>query len=637
MELTRSLCKGRPLARFQLPKTAVIILCYASQCGLFLFLHFTSDMQTASMSMMVSAFGVAYVVGRPTPALLAAFPSMLLNSALLAMVTTQPWAYMLSISYLSGLVGVFALAGITGRIREISINLKQEIDEHKKTQRELELSTADLADRLRELNGLYGIANLVEVGRNLDDILQTAVELIPKALRNADKTMARISTQDKSYLSHDGQPGQSLFVTQTQLAQDDSMRLEIFSAHGNRAWEITKEEKQLIRVMIRRLADTIDGFFSQEDAEQARKQLSQAHKMEAIGTLAGGIAHDFNNILYVIQGHARLAGNEKENDHIREVIKACNRASELVRQILTFSRKAEPRVLQMQLTKLIEEAATMLREILPSTIQIKLSVDETCPNIMGDPIQIHQLLLNLATNAKDAMQEHGGGFQLTLDQVIYENASYVRLQVQDSGCGMPSTVQERIFEPFFTTKELHAGTGLGLSTVHGIVESHKGKILVESHLGVGTRFEILFPATSLNKQVANRNEKSISMTGSGNILFVDDEIAITTMSQKILSRLGYSVEAYNDSSEALSAFLNDPNKYDLVITDQTMPHPTGTELSEKILATRPNMPIVLCSGQIDLEIEQLVESIGVSKYLTKPISPDELVVTIQSLIDKTPN
>lgn len=383
------------------------------------------------------------------------------------------------------------------------------------------------------------------------------------------------------------------------------------------------------------------------DRKQAEAKVHQMDKMKAIGTLAGGIAHDFNNILSAILGYSELAlmDIKEENrlqSNLNQVVKASNRARDLIRQILTFSRQSEPEFRPVDIVPIVKESLQLIRASLPSTIDIQENISERVQNIMADQTQLHQIIMNLCTNAGYAMKEKGGILNIELDDIFLkaeDNAKpydltpgpYVQLNVSDTGIGMKHHILKNIFEPYFSTKKRGEGTGLGLSVVHGIVKSHGGSIKVNSEVGSGTIFEVYFPAID-NSEAAKDLTKSKISTGTEKILLVDDEIAILDAAKQILERLGYKVTARTSSIEALEAFRHHPNEFDLIITDQTMPNLTGMKLAEEILSLRPEIPIILCTGFSETITMEKLKSIGIKKMLMKPVAVRDYAENIRNVL-----
>ncbi|MBW2100879.1 MAG: response regulator, partial [Deltaproteobacteria bacterium] len=330
-------------------------------------------------------------------------------------------------------------------------------------------------------------------------------------------------------------------------------------------------------------------------------------------------------------------------NNIHEILKAANRAKELVQQILTFSRKSEHECKPIQVRFIIKEVLKLLRASLPSTIEIVQHIEEKCDVIIGDSAQMHQLIMNLCTNAYHAMGEKGGMLEVSLKNEVFsyddlayypyiKPGSYVKLIVRDTGHGMDSEVVERIFDPYYTTKKTGEGTGLGLSIVHGIVKTHKGYINVYSEPGRGTTFYVYLP------RIVNDTAESPTLSeesppgGDEHILLIDDEEQIAEMCQKKLERLGYRVTALTDSSEAMALFLREPEKFDLVITDRTMPGMTGLELSAELLRIRSDIPIILSSGFGKIHLKD--KTIGIRAYVTKPVIISDLAKIIRRVLDQ---
>lgn len=379
------------------------------------------------------------------------------------------------------------------------------------------------------------------------------------------------------------------------------------------------------------------------------RELRQSQKMEAIGTLAGGIAHDFNNILTAIMGYTEMAQNKITNNDsmARDLVRvqeASTRAKELVRQILTFSRQGEQERKPVQMATVIEEVLKLLRSTLPTTIEIHQNIT-TSPDggmVMADPTQIHQVLMNLGTNAAHAMRGHGGALSVSLSD-INADASLValhpdlppgpcvRLTVGDTGHGMEADVKERIFDPYFTTKKVGEGTGIGLAVVQGIIRSHSGAISVYSEPEKGTTFHIFLPKITDKTTRAAHTDDSLC-GGSERILFVDDECVLVELGQELLEALGYNVTARTSSREALELFRAKPDDFDLVITDMTMPGLTGRELAGELLKIRPDIPIIMCSGFTEFINANEARDAGISEFLMKPYVTSRMAQVIRKAL-----
>jgi PAS domain S-box-containing protein len=385
-----------------------------------------------------------------------------------------------------------------------------------------------------------------------------------------------------------------------------------------------------------------------EENAKLEAQLAQAQKMEAIGTLAGGIAHDFNNILGVILGYSEMSLLEiaEENalrNNLQEILKAGHRAKELVKQILTFSRRSEEEHKPLIPSPVIKEAVKMLRASLPTTIELRTDIQSEAM-IMADPTQIHQVMMNLCTNAGHAMRQEGGVLAISLHDIDFvasvslpemSPGPYVKLSISDTGHGMPPGVLDQIFNPFFTTKGIGEGTGLGLSVVYGIVKNHRGAISVESEPGKGSTFNIFFPR--IEEQFASESpidSLPLISRGQEQILLVDDEPALVDMIKQMLEFLGYRVESRTCSLEALKAFQARPDKYDLVITDQTMPNMTGAKLAIELIRLRPDIPIILCTGFSELLTPEKAQEIGIQAVLMKPLAIEALATNVREVLDR---
>ncbi|MBD3237799.1 MAG: PAS domain S-box protein [Candidatus Eisenbacteria bacterium] len=393
------------------------------------------------------------------------------------------------------------------------------------------------------------------------------------------------------------------------------------------------------------------GLF--RDVTEQRKTeaaLQRAQRLEAIGTLAGGIAHDFNNILYAIVGYARLVLDELPEEsasrqHLEQVLAAADRASDLVRRILDFGRQTiqEPRVMRLQ--PVVEETVRFTRETLPATIRIERRIQAACGAVKADAAQMQQLLLNLCSNSARAMLVAGGQLTVALEETEPTREArracpglrpgrYARLMVSDTGGGMDDETLERIFEPYFTTRPHGEGTGLGLAAVHGIVQQHGGAIHVESHPGQGTQFAIYLPicAEAPSREGSCGEMRALPDRMGGRILVVDDEEPLAELLRTALERMGYDVVAHTRGEDALAAFRDDPRSFAAVVADQTMPGLTGADLAQALLAERPELPIVLCTGYSETVREEDAEAIGVQAYMMKPVDMDVLGRTLHRLI-----
>jgi PAS domain S-box-containing protein len=398
-------------------------------------------------------------------------------------------------------------------------------------------------------------------------------------------------------------------------------------------------------------ANVIGVFAAARDISEQRnleEHLRQSHKMEAIGTMAGGIAHDFNNVLASILGFTEMAIEDIPDRpdvtmNLERVLKSAVRARDLVKQILTFSRKTEQVRGTLSISPIIKETVQLLRASLPSTIRIDLSTRAVSDEVFASPVEIQQILMNLATNAAFAMKDEGGRLDVSLtDSEVGPDAlfgpdvspgQYVQLAIQDTGIGMAPEVMKRIFEPFFTTKEVGQGTGMGLAVVYGIVKGLHGTITVESEPGAGSAFRVFLPKVKSEEKPADTKADRIP-GGSERILFIDDEDFLVELGREMLERLGYTVTALTGSADALRVFAQEPSRFDLVITDQTMPDMTGAQLARKILAIRGDIPIILCTGHSDSVSPDQAKELGIREFMMKPLAKRELAAAIRRVLDE---
>lgn len=386
---------------------------------------------------------------------------------------------------------------------------------------------------------------------------------------------------------------------------------------------------------------------------ELEERLRHAQKMEALGTLAGGIAHDFNNLLYAMRGFIELARDDVGAESttgtcLGEALDAAKRATDLVSQILTFSRQSEQQRLPSRIQSIVREALRLVRGSLPATIEVRQDLDNDAPPVLADPSQIHQVLMNLCTNAYHAMREDGGVLSVTLRQRPNSPAlqqdfpeigeqDCVELIVSDTGHGMSDEIRARIFDPYFTTKKPGEGTGLGLSTVLGAVDSHSGAIKVESIPGSGSSFRVVLPVLDdTAARPEQQGRESAEPSGNETVMIIDDEHALVRLVSNWLKNLGYSVQGFTDSTEALSFFREHTGEIDIVITDQTMPRMTGLSLTKKLLELRPDLPIVLCTGYSESVDESAAKSVGVKEFLLKPMERRELSLALRRALDGTP-
>lgn len=386
----------------------------------------------------------------------------------------------------------------------------------------------------------------------------------------------------------------------------------------------------------------------EEEKYVLEEHLRYTQKMEAIGTLAGGVAHDFNNILAAIMGYTELALLESLNgdslkSYLDEILKASNRAKDLTKQILIFSRQTKPKQKPIKIELIVKEVLKMMRASLPTTIEIRQNIKTGLAPILSDSTEIHRVLMNLCTNAAHAMQKNGGVLEVCLSDMEIDKKTaaqnldlnpgrYQILTINDTGCGMDSSVIERIFDPFFSTKKHGEGTGMGLAVIHGIVKNYGGAITVNSEVGKRSTFKVFFPEIESEITVESEHHEPV-LHGKEQILFVDDEAALVKTGKQLLESLGYKVIAKTNSVEALETFKEQPNNFDMVITDMTMPKMTGKDLSKEILAVRPDIPIIICTGFSEVISEKKAKAIGIREFIMKPILRKDIAKIIRRVLN----
>jgi PAS domain S-box-containing protein len=431
----------------------------------------------------------------------------------------------------------------------------------------------------------------------------------------------------------------------------DASPLELLAADGRRIPVMKTVSRTVLEgrdCLLESFIDLSELKETEKEKDLLESQLRQAQKMEAIGTLAGGIAHDFNNILSAIVGFTELVLEEQPegaqiSEDLKEVLKAGHRAKDLVKQILTFSRQTEKEARPVRITHIAKEAFKMLRSTLPSSIDVRLKMDDDLPTILADPTQIHQVFMNLCTNAAQAMEREGGVLEIKIDllEVTPDMSAthggvspgrYLRLRISDTGEGMDDAVISRIFEPYFTTKQKGEGTGLGLAVVHGIVKRSGGDMTVKSEKGQGAEFTVYLPALDSEEEAVSESLITVP-GGSERVLLVDDEPTIAVLGERMLSRLGYSVTTRMSPLEALELFRSDPARFDILVTDMTMPHMTGDELAKSILEIRPDIPVILCTGYSKKISREKAQKKGIHALVMKPLTQTELAKTVREVLD----
>ena len=393
------------------------------------------------------------------------------------------------------------------------------------------------------------------------------------------------------------------------------------------------------------IQDITDRYKVEKEKRELQIELAQAQKIETIGTLAGGITHDFNNILSPIIGMTEIlledmTPGSTEYENTRQILIAGQRGSNLVKRIQAFSRQAEDRLIPVRIQDILEETINLCRPTIPADIEITNNIQSECGLVMADPVHLHQIVMNLITNAYHAVEETSGRITVTLKETnnrdgdLPEPGQYAVLSVSDTGCGIDPAVMDRIFEPYFTTKDKSKGTGLGLSVASGIITKLNGEIRVSSETGKGTTFDVYLPLTEEIPEPAPEVQEEVPKTGEGSILMVDDEEVITQIGKQMLERAGYSVITYTNSPAALDTFKKDPAAFDLVISDMTMPKMTGDQFARQIMSVRSDIPIIICTGFSERIDKERAMSMGIKGFLPKPFSAHDLLRTVRDALNK---
>jgi len=437
----------------------------------------------------------------------------------------------------------------------------------------------------------------------------------------------------------------------------DNADLKITVANGVKLYNLNIRNKELTASLklkneeLNRLNDHLEELVAERTRDLAvvQEKLMQSEKLAAIGTLAGGIAHDFNNMLGAIMGYAEMAtmdpDDETQKHHLKQVLIAADRAKNLIRHILTFSRQTKHEKRPVDMKMIVKESMTFIQATLPAAVQTRCLIADDHYTINADVTQIHQIVLNLLTNAAQAMGERGGLLDVALSRITVEESDspgypklppgcYARLTVTDTGMGIDPAIKSRIFDPFFTTKDVGEGTGLGLSVVYGIVADHGGTVNVYSEPGKGATFEVCLPCADIPAVISESPEDRPLTGGRERILFVDDDGTLCTMVGLMLKSLGYTVTVTSSSTEALVAFEGSPASFDLVITDMVMPRTSGLELASRVRRSRPGMPIILCTGYNNDMDGDRIKHAGIAAFIEKPYSRETLGRLIRNVLDR---
>ncbi|MDY6987588.1 MAG: response regulator [Thermodesulfobacteriota bacterium] len=532
----------------------------------------------------------------------------------------------------------------TAELEEANRELLQEITERKRAEELLGESEKKYKTQFEAALDAIFIADaetgmLVDCNRAASELVKRAKsELVgthQRMLHPPEEVEGEFSTAFNQHLKNKGEEAlEAQVITKAGEIRDVLIKPSIFELKG----------KKLLQGIFH---DVTNRNRAEEQRRKLEAQLQQAQKMEAIGTLAGGIAHDFNNILAALIGYAELALEDSEEEsslqqNLKEILIGGNRAKDLVRQILAFSRQANQESKPVQIKSITKEALKFLRATLPTTVEIRRAIQSDSA-VLADPTQMHQVLVNLCTNATQAMAEKGGTLEVTLADVELDSnfalnhpdiepGPYIKLSVTDTGHGMTPEVLNRIFDPFFTTREIGAGTGMGLSVVHGIVKSCGGAVTAYSEPGKGSTFSVYLPVIERQEKPGPRPEEP-APTGTERILFIDDEATLANMGKQMLESLGYEVTTRTDGTEALELFKSQPDRFDLVITDMTMPKMTGAELAPELMRIRPDIPVILCTGFSAKMDEEKSKAMGIRAFVPKPALKLDMAKNVRRVLD----
>ncbi|MFO7752738.1 MAG: PAS domain S-box protein [Desulfobacteraceae bacterium] len=474
---------------------------------------------------------------------------------------------------------------------------------------------------------LYGYTAEEALGRNLLDLI------IPHAMHDNVKGAIR----------HMAETGEPIPSSELELMHKDGSLVPVYSSHAH--VQLPGQDPELFCVDI----DLTELKHAEAERQKLQSRLQQTQKMESIGSLAGGIAHDFNNILFPIIGYSQLIIDDfdpgsPEHESLKAIMDAGERGRNLVQQILAIGRQSEQKPIPVLIQTVLKEVMKLIRSTIPANIHITKDIQKDCGTVKADPTQLHQIAMNLITNASHALEDDVGEIAVSLKEVVLEPKDvisenlnpgrYALLTVSDTGSGISPDIMDKLFDPYFTTKEQGKGTGLGLSVVHGIIKRYGGDIKVYSELGKGTSFHVYLPVVDKAEKNEETEKSSPLPTGNERILVVDDEASIIRLEEALLKKLGYEVSSRTGSIDALEKFKMDPYALDLVLTDMSMPNMTGERLAREMIAIRPDIPVILCTGFSERFDEKKAETAGVKAFLMKPIVNRDIAETVRKVLDE---
>ncbi|MCF6246349.1 MAG: PAS domain S-box protein [Desulfobacula sp.] len=535
-------------------------------------------------------------------------------------------------------------------IKKINTVLSREVDERKKVQKNLLVSEERFKNTFE--NALVGMC-LTTVDNNFLMVNPALCRML--GYKHNDLSGKKIST-----FTHPDDV--ALWSREIRTLLDNKVQSAYFETRyihksGEVIWAsigtfLFRDVQQEPQYFITHIEDITRRKKMEEDKIVLENQLQKTQKMEAIGILAGGIAHDFNNLLFPIMGMAELLLEDLpqgslEHENAQQILNAGKRGGDLVKQILAFSRQSKQNKISIRIQQVLKEVFKLTRSTIPSDIEIVLDIQTDCGFVKADPTQIHQIAMNLITNAYHAIEQSGGKIIIHLKETVLETkdlvgsplnpGKYAMLSVSDSGSGIDTAIRDKIFDPYFTTKERGKGTGLGLAVVYGIVKEHGGDIQIDSKMDKGTTVTVFFPLIeNFHKDESVKKDQTLRK-GTEQILLVDDEKAIIQIEKQVLERLGYQVTSFTSSLEALEFFSLHPERFDLVVTDMTMPNLSGDQLSKSLILIKPDLPIIICTGFSERMNKKKAEASGIKGFLTKPVSMFEMAKKVRCVLDEQNN
>jgi signal transduction histidine kinase len=528
--------------------------------------------------------------------------------------------------------------------------LEQAETQHNQVQEALLLRTHELEERIKELNCLYGISKIWrKPGYSFDVMIQEIIDILPESWQYPEITCAKaiidgIAYRTKNFRETKWKLACSIIVYREKVGAIEIYYLE--EKPKSDEGPFLNEERNLINAISDQLARIIENERIEETLRENENK--HRHKIESIGTLTGSVAHDVSNLLYTITGNAELALDDIPEwspayTNLKEIISAGLRTADIVKQLINLNRKTDHELKPTEIVTVIKNAFELLRSLIPPTIEIRRHLPKTDITILADPAQINQVIISLCINASQVMDGMGNILRINVENVILNETTidsypgltmgeHIKIMVSDTGPGIDPEIIGRIFDPYFTTKEVGKGSIMGLTVTRDIVKNHGGAITVDSEHGKGTTFTMLFPVIKEKSKDETESADALSI-GTERILFVDDKKSIVNMAGQMLERLGYRVETKQNPAEALELFKSNPDEFDLVITDMTMPQMTGVKLYEKLKEVRPDISVIISTGHSSLIDEEKAKEMGIDGYVMKPIVKRDIAMAIRKVLD----